>query len=517
MIGRVVVAAALLHAVPARADLGVRHLSPWVDAGAEPFGNADPYDVQYRRLTDHSNPHYLRVFLEEMGMLGLGVVEYWIDRKRAITNFDYPSLLDRFTFEAWRFDNNGFQINFIGHPLNGMCFHMLARANGMSLPGSVLTAFATSMTWEYGWEFREKVSINDVMVTTSAGTTLGEFVHWMGKYFDSAPAPRPWHKFARWSLGLPDALHGALDHRKTPRPGTTPDSLGFSSDIWHRFQLSAGTVHARTSGDAAENGSPDRMTAPNIRLGAEFVALPGFLREGYSGRTFRDANVTSLKFSLATAPNVVAVDVDSDTFIAGLLTQSIDERGGSATVIGIDLGYRFLQERFGGFTERMGQLHFPGLGIDQYLIRDGVWLRARARLNADFAGVHATAYPAYRATLSETDVDKTILRKQGYYYAWGASTRLDLEVHSRYVAGGLAFRYGRYDSAEGYDRNQEAVTDDVDAHDSTRFAEAWLRVTPLGRMYLEARASDLEREGSVGDHSSDQRLRRLSFALGVSL
>ena len=499
---------ALLRGTVARAD------SPWLDQGAAlPVADANTDDPQYRVLTDHDHSHHLRVFLEEMGALGVGVVEYWIDRKRAITNFDYPSLLDRFTFKAWRFDNNGFQINFIGHPLNGMGFHTIARSNGMSLPGSILVGFATSMLWEFGWEFREKISINDVMVTTSAGTTIGELVHWMGRYLDSAPDPRWWHRFARWTIGLPDALHGAIDGRKGLRKGTSPDSLGFSSDIWHRFELSAGSVRAETSGLAGD----DVVIAPDLRASAELVALPGFLRAGHRGRTFGDANVASLRFRMATAPDVVAVELDSDTLLAGLQSQAIDERGGSATLIGIDLGYRFLHERFAGFTERLSQLHFPGLGIDQYVIAGGVWLRARARFNVDFAGVHAAAYPAYKAAHPD-GIDKTILGREGYYYAWGASTRLDLEVHTRRVTAGFAFRYGRYDSQEGLDRTQEEVTDDVDAHDTTLDAEAWLRIAPTaGRLYFEARASQLDREGSVGDQSSDQRLRRLSLALGVSL
>jgi hypothetical protein len=506
-----VVAAALLCGPTASAEPG----SPWLDRGAQLplLEPPEVYDLQYRALTTYDDPRYLRLFVEEMGALGVGVIEYWIDRKRAITNFDYPSLVDRFTFKAWRFDNNGFLINHIGHPLNGMSFHMLARANGLGLAGSFLAGFGTSMLWEFGWEFREKISINDVMVTAGAGTSMGEWVHWMGRYLESAPVKRPWHKYVRWTFGLPSAVHNRIDRRSGLRAGTTADGLGFSSDIWHRFELSAGSVHAQPRGDAG-TGS---VVAPDLRASTELVAVPGFLRAGYSGRTFGQANLTSLKFKLAIAPDVVAVDLDSDTFLAGLLTQAIDERGGSATVIGIDLGFRFRHERFGGFTERLGQLHFPGLGIDQYVIGRAFWVRARARLNADFAGVHAAAYPAYLA-MHEDEVDKAILRKQGYYYAWGASTRLDLELHTRYVTAGVAFRYARYDSQEGLDRAQEDVTDDVDARDRMLDAEAWLRISPTaGRLYFEARASDLQREGRVGDQTSDQSLRRFSLALGLSL
>jgi len=321
----------------------------------------------------------------------------------------------------------------------------------------------------------------------------------------------------RWTIGLPTALHNAVDGRKGLRAGTKPDSLGFSSDIWHRFDVSAGSVHAQSTGEIAAVGVDDSANAPDIRLGGELVALPGFLRAGHRGRTFRDANVASLKLAMSFAPGVVAVDLDSDTFLAGLQHQAIDERGGHATVIGIDLGYRHLQQRFGDFLDRLSTLHFPGLGIDQYVIGDGYRVRARARFNADFAGIHAAAYSAYKAAHPD-GIDKTILIREGYYYGWGASTRLDLELHTRYVTAGIAFRYGRYDSQEGLDRNQEEVTDDVDLHDTTLDAEAWLRIAPMaGRLFFEARASDLERDGTVGDQRSSQSLRRFSLSIGASL
>ena len=44
----------------------------------------------------------------------------------------------------------------------------------------------TSVAWEFTVEFRESVSINDVILTSAAGTVIGEYLHWLGRYFDSA-------------------------------------------------------------------------------------------------------------------------------------------------------------------------------------------------------------------------------------------------------------------------------------------------------------------------------------------
>jgi hypothetical protein len=113
-----------------------------------------------------------------------------IDRNRQVGDWDFPSLKQRLTFEAWRFDNNPFPINFAWHAYDGSQYHLFARSNDLGLLASMGYGIGTSLAWEFGVEFREKVSINDVIVTTGAGTAIGEAVHWLGRYLESAPSPR---------------------------------------------------------------------------------------------------------------------------------------------------------------------------------------------------------------------------------------------------------------------------------------------------------------------------------------
>ena len=136
-------------------------------------------DAAYRDTVARGESHWLRAAIEEGLLLGAGTAWYWIDRERQVADWDFPSLKQRFNFEAWRLDSNPFPINFFGHAFNGAGFHLLARSNDLSLPAALGYGFATSMVWEYALEFREKISINDVILTPIAGLTGGEFFHWL--------------------------------------------------------------------------------------------------------------------------------------------------------------------------------------------------------------------------------------------------------------------------------------------------------------------------------------------------
>lgn len=496
------------------------------DDGADaPYRDADEaaLELAYDTLTARRPPHYLRALLEETVIMAGSAGWYWIDRDRQVADWDFPSWQQRFNGDAWRFDNNPFPINFAWHPFNGGAFHVVARANELSLPASIGYGLATSMAWEWLLEFREKVSVNDVISTTIAGTALGEFVHWFGRYVESAPAPRWWHPYVAWVPNAPRALHHALDGKPAVRAGTAPDALGLSSDLWHRFLTATSVSRAVMSGDAADGAgadAPDALTLGELRLTGELAALPGYLTARHLRRGFAEANVTALTVRLALGPDAIALDWHSDAIIAGWHTQHVPDGGvGSATTVGVAIGYRYRRELFGGWRERQGLTHLPGLALDHHVLAPGVVVRARARAHVDFAGLHAGAHPRWEADHPD-EVEKTILDRHGYYYAWGASGRVELEARlagPRLDLGGVV-QYGRYASQEGLDRNQESLTFDVEAEDTILEWESWLRWRPTrGPLYVEGRVSHQDRDGSVGDASSSQALRRYVVELGAAL
>lgn len=456
-------------------------------------------DAAYQQIVHRDSPHYLRAALEEGLALGAGTAWYWIDRERQVADWDFPSWKQRLTFEAWRFDNNPFGINFAWHAFNGAGFHVLARSNDLGLAASTGYAFATSMAWEYLFEFREKVSINDVIVTPGAGVAIGEFVHWLGRYVQSRPG------WARWPLGFWHSAHDALDDRGPRDAGVPRDALGLRADIWHRLRLGYATGGA--SGD---------VRLHRVRAEARLVAIPGYLRPGRFSRWFFDGNVTALAVEVTSAGGS-GVDVYADTTVLGHYRQRVPRGAGAghALMVGTALAYQYRRETVGDWQDRLGIMHLPGLAADAHVLWGRARTAARLRLHPDFAGIDAGANADWNDAHAG-EVGKTILRRQGYYFGWGYSARLELELDLPGVAAGATLGWGRYDSQEGLDRSQEGVETDIDLTDTVLDQDLWLRAFPLASgPYLELRYRRQHRRSSQAELVRTGALQRLTFGVGL--
>ena len=86
-----------------------------------------------------------------------------------------------------------------------------------------------STIWEYVLEWREKASINDLIVTPIAGIAMGERFYRLIDYVGSAPPGGPW---LRTRGALCDGLAAAWCTRRwtvASEDGLPPDALGMSS------------------------------------------------------------------------------------------------------------------------------------------------------------------------------------------------------------------------------------------------------------------------------------------------
>ena len=93
------------------------------------------------------------------------------------------------TQDAWRnvkrslssppvWDDDDWQLNYIGHPVAGSYYYNSLRSQNASIFHSFLFATAQSFIWEYFIEATaEKPSTQDLIVTPIAGAILGESVH----------------------------------------------------------------------------------------------------------------------------------------------------------------------------------------------------------------------------------------------------------------------------------------------------------------------------------------------------
>jgi Domain of unknown function (DUF3943) len=68
-------------------------------------------------------------------------------------------------------------------------YYLVARTNTLSIPASLLFAIAGSTLWELVGEFKEKVSINDMIVIPFAGMAIGEVFVQLGGFLTEGQTP----------------------------------------------------------------------------------------------------------------------------------------------------------------------------------------------------------------------------------------------------------------------------------------------------------------------------------------
>jgi hypothetical protein len=142
-----------------------------------------------------SSPRFYRTLIEITILNSFGVLNYWLNQDSKEDNmkdWEYkPNLHDfkrKFT-DGWYLDSNAFRTNIIYHIYSGGIFHQTARSNGYGFFPSVAWTFIGSLIWEYVGEFREKVSLNDMIYTGLAGSLFGEALRHYSIYVEKTNLP----------------------------------------------------------------------------------------------------------------------------------------------------------------------------------------------------------------------------------------------------------------------------------------------------------------------------------------
>lgn len=452
-------------------------------------------------------PDYLRAGLEQLAMLAGGTIWYWID-DRNIADWDFDSWEQRFREEAYRFDNNHFPINFIGHPLSGAAYYGLPRANRMDVLPSLGYAVLTSFIWEFVLEFQERFSINDFITTPLGGLAIGEGFIRLARYLDRAA-----HPALAWTLGLPVALHEAMDGRSVGREGGAPDE----PPGWARLAVRYGFGWALPGRDADGSG----FDLHRVSGSGTFVALDGYLEPGRSLDVFTDAEVAHLRMDALASSTGAGFELWADTIVIGLHARDLTEGAGglfgASAIVGTNVSHLYRFEHFDAWHDRLSYTAFPGVAADVDVCLGAVHARFSGRFNLVFGASHAPDFTRWRA-LHPTQTPKTILEKHGYWYGWGYASRLSLELATRRVVVGGSLSTLHLDSQEGYDRLQHTVTSDVDGSSELLEAASWVRLTglPLG-LFVEASWRVQLRTDALGDLARHRRLDRFELAVGAEL
>lgn len=466
-----------------------------VSAIAVPAGATDRALVYTRPV----KVTYLRMVVEEIAILGLGLLQYNSTQSNE-SDWDvrvgWPGLASKVLWTASSFDNNRFDTNWLTHPAAGFLYYSTARGNRLGVLPSLAITTLCSTLWEEIGEIREHVAINDVMVTPLSALPLGESAFQLGAFLHRGrrtPAliALGW-LFAPWK-SVHDALDGA-----TPQGALVVDDLGLPADVWHRFSIggSAG-VNAQQRGTWGYDGRGFFQT--------ELVTVPGYHRAGRRSTAFGAGEVTSTQLQLgASDGRIVDLHFGARSVPVGLHWQDThtDAGGrlrGNEVLTGLHMSAEYMLHDFDRDGRRGNdRLALVSVGgtVEETVHAGAVRLSARLEILGDFAGVDAYALPDYQSARGDLGLT-SVLAKQRYYHAYGATIRPRLDVAVHWFDAGAEARFDGFRSLDHVDV-EGPVPNEVSAADRRITARAWMGATAWNHLRVFVAGERNERSGSVG-------------------
>jgi uncharacterized protein (DUF1330 family) len=214
------------------------------------------------------------MLLEVGAFFGAMQAVYWADEASNSVDFayeaDWANVRARLiTLEAWHLDDNHYETNAWRHPVQGGVNYLFARSNGFSALESYAVSLTQSAAWELLGEYREDVSVNDIVLTPRAGSVLGETAWQLGLFFLRGERRWPYQVIGNAATGGKGVLDW-LDGVDPIRPRVGP--LGLPADVVHRFEATV------TGGRWVVGGEARALL--RTAIGAELILIPDFDRPG---------------------------------------------------------------------------------------------------------------------------------------------------------------------------------------------------------------------------------------------
>jgi len=472
-------------------------------------------DVYWRALKPEAS-HLWLAFGWQVAALGFGTAWYWSNAEFNAADWDYPGLEARLNLSAVRFDDNHFTINHVSHPFDGAAYYVLARSSGLGIAGASGLAMLTSAVWEFGLEWRELVSLNDQIFTPIGGVAIGEGIFRLGHYLNSAPFGGRWpHKLAAMTLGFPVWLHRRIDGRRIGEGPT--DDLGFSAAYHHRFRL----AYARV---IIDDGVTRRDSLDGFDARMDLYAVPGLGRPGTFDVFFSEGNL-------------IDVDVDAtwdddgeggewgirfDSVLFGWLDQDIEgvegdpeSRWGQTAWAGLAVGYEHRQRWRPEPRDRWAMIHLPGPDAGLWSWLGPVSARLRLAIHPTFDAIDSVAAPRWIEENPDLTI-RSVLARRGYYFGFGLSTRLDVDLVWRDLRVSGRARFAHVDSTDGLDRFQERIEYDGPVEDDLVQIDARVEWSiPAWLVTFGAAYTHTDRWGRMGDVRAERSWDRFELSTGI--
>jgi hypothetical protein len=476
---------------------------------------ATPVPAQEASPPPPVSTRFLRASLESAVLLGVGAAQYWADGSTNSRDWDYEWSWETWkaklvTFEAVRYDDNSLFLN-VGHSASSGLFYLLGRGAGLGVGHSLLLATAGSLAWEYTVEFKEVVSINDVILGSVGGLALMEPVHQIGELLNRS---RP--TWGKWTLGTIFGFAGRLNralYDDLPRPhADSYDRFGFAADVEHRFAADLG------GGQLESDGGGGIVGVWGADVAAEICSLRRAPAAGPTVERAGGAPLTSAAVSVLQGPDGThELRVVTGVVVAGVHRRGATAGWGTSVLAGLGSGFEYTSgpSAGGGETDHLAILNVAGPVVEAVAARDGAVLRAGVALYADFAETEAYAFSGFREAAPSASVRST-LDLHGYYHAWGATAAAHLELRLGQWELALEGRRHWLDSIDSRDRYADFPGDGLALRDEASRARARLAfLLPGDATALSVSYTEVARWGRVDELAAHRDERRLVATLSA--
>ena len=332
--------------------------------------------------------HRLRLGLEELFGVTAAFVGYVIqDPPESFPGVRMPvHVWEKLSFRpgTWVFDADDFGTNMVGHPTAGTVYYLIARGNRVSIPEAFAWSFGASLAWELV-EFKEAVSINDVVMTPVGGLALGEAFSQLSAWFDRGTYDGLSRALA-FLFSPAKKIHDWIDRAV---PDRDPRARG-----WHEFAFFGG------AGFLSQSAGEVNYPVAQLGLLTRLFRAPGYGEPGCGRFAWDDGNASRIGLGVTFAGSqVVDFLLDTETALLGVyfrdLASGVDGPGGWDLFLGGTVGYEYGLHRWDlrwGDANRISLVRLPGLSLRAR------WLSGRwtAALGIDaaltFGGVQPFAF-----------------------------------------------------------------------------------------------------------------------------
>ncbi len=436
-------------------------------------------------------PHpYLRVILGELTFLLVQGAWYWAHQEPSNSEISVDSWstwrAKLFSLQYFRFDQDRFNTNAVGHPVAGLVYYQIARGSGFGVGASFLASVAASTAWKYFGESNQKVSINDLIVTPAAGWVLGEASYRLGSFFaDGEPS------FANCLGALMFSPVATLTEPPVCRSRAQEppfDRFGFSRRTWHRLYAELGAAHT-----VVDSGPARDETV--FGLGARITAHARYRRPGRGVSTARPGQWSSLGARwLMNQGYIDGVAAHADALVIGRYFRDYDDTAGPSgepdgrgLLVGLGSSFDYDGRSLPSVYDRTLALGLLG-PLVEIEARHG-WFSLRATLAASYGFAQVTSLAWAEAAPQFAGVQvKSELRLGGYYFGHGLLTAATLEAE----LGDVRFRFdGRGQNLWSFnfaDDHQGQLQNNFSLRDDQLFLLGTISVQPFGgpaRLALE--------------------------------